>query len=477
VDDKHEQFFGRHLAAAGDVNGDGFADVLIPACFAERNDRNEGIVFCYLGSKAGLGKNPAWSAESNHPHALFGWSVSAAGDVNGDRLGDVLVGAKNFENGQDKEGAAALYLGSRSGLQRTPSWVFESNRSVDQTGDQVVGLGDIDGDGFPDFAVSSPGYHEPPGSEDGALGRVRIFFGSANGFSGDTRSRFEKPVTKWAAEEWTRLSSTVRWIWVLGAAVGLFVAGLWTREAWRRRTIIWVEKREIEGRNDERARIARDLHDEVSPRLSRIAVITEMVARQGGRSDPVTMYAQELSASARDLRTAVEQLVGGLRYGPDSLSTLVEMVSRQTSSFCSGTALRCLEDVPIHLPDFQLPAAVQEQLLPCTREAMGNVLSHAKASQVTIRVRWDSPRLEFEIEDDGNGFDPGNCHRGDGLENMRRRMEQIGGTCEIRSQVGLGTKVKLAIELPQGNPMRPPALPPRNRGIPREGKGPILGRK
>ena len=88
------------MATAGDVNGDGFSDVIVGAYRYDNEQGNEGRAFVYQGSAAGLANFPDWTAESNQPGAQFGVSVGTAGDVNGDGYSDVMVGAPLYDNGQ-----------------------------------------------------------------------------------------------------------------------------------------------------------------------------------------------------------------------------------------------------------------------------------------------------------------------------------------------------------------------------------------
>ena len=81
--------FGLALLGIGDVNGDGDADVLITAWFGDHGEVNEGLAFVYHGSRQGLSRKPDWTAEANQAHALFGSSAASAGDVNGDGFADV----------------------------------------------------------------------------------------------------------------------------------------------------------------------------------------------------------------------------------------------------------------------------------------------------------------------------------------------------------------------------------------------------
>jgi hypothetical protein len=112
---------GISVATAGDINGDGFADVIVGAYLYDNGQTNEGRALVYHGSATGLQATAAWSAESNEPFASFGFSVATAGDVNGDGYDDVIIGATRHENGQEDEGGAWVYLGSPTGLAASPA--------------------------------------------------------------------------------------------------------------------------------------------------------------------------------------------------------------------------------------------------------------------------------------------------------------------------------------------------------------------
>ncbi|MCB9689948.1 MAG: FG-GAP repeat protein, partial [Alphaproteobacteria bacterium] len=168
--------YGTSVASAGDVNGDGYDDVVVGAYAWANGQPDEGAAFVYLGSSVGLSAAPVWSAESNLASAAFGTSVASAGDVNGDGYDDVIVGAPSYTNGQWHEGAVYVYLGSAAGLSAAPSLVLESNLAGIQFGTSVASAGDVDGDGYDDVVVGAPVY-------DGARGAVALYLGSAAGLS------------------------------------------------------------------------------------------------------------------------------------------------------------------------------------------------------------------------------------------------------------------------------------------------------
>ncbi|CAN0448089.1 unnamed protein product, partial [Phaeothamnion confervicola] len=103
---------GHSVATAGDVNGDGFSDVIVGSYLYDSGSANEGAAFVYHGSASGLNAVPATTLQSDQAEAWFGWSVASAGDVNGDGYADVIVGGIHYDNGQNNEGAAFVFHGS-----------------------------------------------------------------------------------------------------------------------------------------------------------------------------------------------------------------------------------------------------------------------------------------------------------------------------------------------------------------------------
>ena len=172
--------YGLAVAGAGDVNGDGYSDLLVGAPQFVTGEVDEGRVFLHLGSPGGVAATVAWMAESNQSLSFFGDAL-AMGDVNGDGYADLLVGAHEYDNGQDGEGAAFVFLGSPTGLDTSNPWMAESDQAFASFGTSVALL-DVNGDGYDDVLVGAPRMDSPGKLDNGS---VSLWTGGAGGLGVD----------------------------------------------------------------------------------------------------------------------------------------------------------------------------------------------------------------------------------------------------------------------------------------------------
>ena len=153
-----DDYFGRSVATAGDVNGDGYDDVIVGA---QAYDSSTGRAYLYVGGPAGLSANPAAILTGEGTSDSFGQSVGSAGDVNGDGYDDVIVGAHSFDNGT---GRIYVYAGASGGLRTSPTFLATGGGPGDRFGFSVGAAGDVNGDGYGDIIAGAYGVGEGMGS-------------------------------------------------------------------------------------------------------------------------------------------------------------------------------------------------------------------------------------------------------------------------------------------------------------------------
>jgi len=177
--DTKNDYQGWSVSTAGDVNGDGYADVIVGAPGYDKGETAEGAALVFYGKQTGLSASPNVTLEPNWANANFGTSVFTAGDMNGDGYGDVIVGAFFYSNEQDYEGIAYVYLGSKLGLLSLPDWVVESGQVGANYGQSVATAGDVNGDGYSDIIVGAPNYDSPEDNE----GKCFLYYGEPKSLS------------------------------------------------------------------------------------------------------------------------------------------------------------------------------------------------------------------------------------------------------------------------------------------------------
>jgi hypothetical protein len=174
--------FGVAVAGAGDVNSDGFSDLLVGAPQGWVGGGVPGRAELYLGSASGPGASPAWTSEGDQPGAAFGYAVAAAGDVNGDGYGDVIIGEPGYDYPEPIDrpnaGKVLVYLGSSLGLAAAPAWESGLVNRFAFLGASVSGAGDVNGDGYDDILMG--GFNGFGGEQ----GIARVYLGSPSGPGG-----------------------------------------------------------------------------------------------------------------------------------------------------------------------------------------------------------------------------------------------------------------------------------------------------
>ncbi|MEW6158450.1 MAG: two-component regulator propeller domain-containing protein [Verrucomicrobiota bacterium] len=233
--------------------------------------------------------------------------------------------------------------------------------------------------------------------------------------------------------------------------MALLVAGVagMVRSATRRkyqRQMAELERRHALER--ERARIAQDMHDDLGASLVQLSLLGEVAEGQLANPGKARQTVQRISQTARQTVRSLDEIVWAVNPKNDSLDHFANYICHFALEHFANSGTQCELDVPPDLPAEELTADVRHNLLLTTKEILTNVLKHAKAKRVQVRIRALRNQLNVIIQDDGIGFvREASSSRGDGLENMRRRLAEIGGTMELSSCPGHGTRVELVLPL------------------------------
>lgn len=199
----------------------------------------------------------------------------------------------------------------------------------------------------------------------------------------------------------------------------------------------------------ERSRIAQDLHDELGSLLTRISLLGGLLQEDKHNPNQVGTHAEKIAQSADQTVRALEEIVWAVRPGSDTLQSLVEYISHFASELFAEGPTRCRLDLPADVPPHPLPPDVRHNIFLIAKEALNNILKHAGARVVFLQVKTDGKNYRMLIADDGKGFDVGSMtadgHR-NGLENMRRRAESAGGRLTMTSEPGEGTRVEFTAD-------------------------------
>jgi signal transduction histidine kinase/ligand-binding sensor domain-containing protein len=192
----------------------------------------------------------------------------------------------------------------------------------------------------------------------------------------------------------------------------------------------------------ERARIARDIHDDVGGRLTRIMLLTGLALRE--RKDPEKASARvgEIAVSARQVIKSLDETVWAINPRNDTLPDLINYVGQFAVEFMRTADLPCQVELPDHPPRRRVSAEARHNLFLAVKEALNNVVRHAGRCEVRVQIKPDPDALRIVISDNGVGFGGGEEGPGaDGLRNMQQRLAELGGRCEVDSQPGAGTRI------------------------------------
>lgn len=199
----------------------------------------------------------------------------------------------------------------------------------------------------------------------------------------------------------------------------------------------------LSAQQDERSRISADMHDELGSGVTAIRLLSE-IALQKTKEKPVEEISK-ISFNANELMTKMNAIIWSMNPGNDSVSSLVAYIRSYASEYLDNFEIQYEINVPAEIPGNDVSGVKRRNIFLVLKESLNNLMKHAHASEVIINISFNNQML-VEIIDNGKGMDNDKLNQfGNGLKNMQRRMESIGGSFYITS--GNGTTVKLEIPI------------------------------
>ena len=198
----------------------------------------------------------------------------------------------------------------------------------------------------------------------------------------------------------------------------------------------------------ERLRISQDIHDDIGSILTQISQISDL-----GLGEPKSRTAskeqfERIGGQSRAAVQALDEIVWATNPKNDNLSRFAEYVCRFADEYFESSTIRCWQEVPANLPEISLRSNVRHNVFLAIKEALTNILKHSGATEVWLRVALVDTRVSVELEDNGRGFASAEVRPGgNGLGNMKTRLEECGGSAEILSVPKSGTKIRLTFPL------------------------------
>ncbi len=240
------------------------------------------------------------------------------------------------------------------------------------------------------------------------------------------------------------------WWWrtlVVLAGAGLVAAAVrWLVQRQFRQRIALLEAQAAV--QNERLRIARDMHDDLGSTLASIVHLSASAGTGGVAAKPGATLAR-IHEATRDLVQRTRDIVWAATPEHDSLESLVEQLAAHAERTLGDRGVAVRTELPVQVPDEAVGAAARQDLFLAFKEAVNNAAKYAQARTATVRVELAATEIVVTLTDDGGGFAPGEKKgSGNGLGNLRSRMAAIGGSAEIASVAGRGTTVTL--RLPRG---------------------------
>ena len=237
--------------------------------------------------------------------------------------------------------------------------------------------------------------------------------------------------------------------WFRVAVSALFTAAVFATARYVSFRRLQSKVRRLEHENalqEERARIAKDIHDDLGARMTQISLLSELTQQALPQPQKAGELVGQIATLSRQGIKSLDEIVWAVNPRNDTLQDLLDYAGQYAVDFLQTAGIRCRVDFPNTAPAREIPADVRHGLFLAVKEALHNVVKHAHATEVWLRVSVTERALQWVIEDNGRGFDQfPNGALADGLRNMRQRLADLGGVCSAGNQPGAGARISFEV--------------------------------
>lgn len=239
------------------------------------------------------------------------------------------------------------------------------------------------------------------------------------------------------------------WVWIPSLLAGVLALALFIRylvQAGIRRRLEHLQQQHLV--EQERLRIARDIHDDLGARLTQISLLSGM-AENSAETEGDRHRFMEISGMARELVSSMYETVWTVNPQNDHLESLVSFLCQSTENLCKPAGIRCRIKVSPISENRDVRSEIRHNAILAVKETVHNAIKHSGSSEIELSMTFDAPNLNIVVTDGGEGFDMQKQKGGHGLKNLGRRMEKIGGSISVESTKGQGTRVSLIVPIPE----------------------------
>jgi signal transduction histidine kinase len=200
--------------------------------------------------------------------------------------------------------------------------------------------------------------------------------------------------------------------------------------------------------NLQRARIARDIHDDLGVRLTQLVLLGELAQNELPAQSETRAQIDKICEQARELGHAMDEVIWAISSRRDTLRDFAAFVCKYAQLSLQNTEIRCRFDVESELPPTPFDLAIRRNLLLAVKEAINNAAKHSGANELFLRIHRRGEDVYVAVEDNGVGFEISQADfTRNGLTNMAQRMDEVGGKFTVNSAPGMGCRIEFNLPL------------------------------